>query len=145
MPTLSPMQRVSLSQITIHWITNEFSNTMTIQCPFLRIPFYNIGKARQILPRNEGPPLKGNRFPAVASYAPSSIRGLKDAEMKLWCACGLSKKQPWCDGSHSVNVLRHHVRQSTSTITQSVMSVCLSVRLSVAQSSIRSTIHQDKR
>jgi len=59
------------------------------------------GKARQILPRNKGPPLKGNRFPAVASYAPSSIRGLKDAEMKLWCACGLSKKQPWCDGSHS--------------------------------------------
>jgi len=52
-------------------------------------------------PKRGGPPLDGNLFPGVASYAPSSIRGLKDAEMKLWCACGLSKKQPWCDGSHS--------------------------------------------
>ena len=23
---------------------------------------------------------------------------LKPGQVKLWCACGLSKKQPWCDG-----------------------------------------------
>lgn len=34
------------------------------------------------------------------------IAGTKPAVMKLepgkyfWCACGLSKNQPWCDGSH---------------------------------------------
>ncbi|UJR32090.1 hypothetical protein I4U23_019558 [Adineta vaga] len=38
--------------------------------------------------------------PHVPTYGPCSIRDLKPGEVKLWCTCGLSKKQPWCDGSH---------------------------------------------
>ncbi|KAL1917071.1 uncharacterized protein VTP21DRAFT_5269 [Calcarisporiella thermophila] len=38
--------------------------------------------------------------PCVAMYGPCNIRNLKGGETKLWCACGLSKNQPWCDGSH---------------------------------------------
>ncbi|KAH3736232.1 CDGSH iron-sulfur domain-containing protein 3, mitochondrial-like [Dreissena polymorpha] len=37
---------------------------------------------------------------AVASYGPCAIKDLKIGETKYWCRCGLSKKQPWCDGSH---------------------------------------------
>ncbi|CAD5113115.1 DgyrCDS2305 [Dimorphilus gyrociliatus] len=40
-------------------------------------------------------------YPSVPTvYGPSTVRGLKKGEQKLWCTCGLSKKQPWCDGSH---------------------------------------------
>ena len=31
-------------------------------------------------------------------YGPNVVRGLKSGEKKLWCACGLSKKQPGGDG-----------------------------------------------
>ncbi|KAI0228567.1 hypothetical protein LSAT2_020973, partial [Lamellibrachia satsuma] len=33
-------------------------------------------------------------------YGPCAVTGLAEGEMRLWCRCGLSKKQPWCDGSH---------------------------------------------
>ncbi|KAL5012820.1 hypothetical protein ScPMuIL_011371 [Solemya velum] len=33
-------------------------------------------------------------------YGPYTVGGLTKGDKKLWCACGLSKKQPWCDGSH---------------------------------------------
>lgn len=77
---------------------------------------------RSTLPRG-GPPLNGNLFPAVASYAPSSIRGLKDDEMKLWCACGLSKRQPWCDGSHSGTGIRP-LKWRVPSKQQSVYLIC---------------------
>ncbi|XP_006812323.1 uncharacterized protein LOC102809578 [Saccoglossus kowalevskii] len=38
--------------------------------------------------------------PAVAQYGPCNCYGLKPGDTKHWCVCGLSKKQPWCDGSH---------------------------------------------
>ncbi|QZE15949.1 CDGSH iron-sulfur domain-containing protein [Halosquirtibacter laminarini] len=28
------------------------------------------------------------------------ILTLKEGETYAWCACGRSKNQPWCDGSH---------------------------------------------
>ncbi|XP_060606364.1 CDGSH iron-sulfur domain-containing protein 3, mitochondrial-like [Ruditapes philippinarum] len=37
---------------------------------------------------------------AVAMYGPCTVRDLKVGETKYWCRCGLSKNQPWCDGSH---------------------------------------------
>ncbi|XP_066931762.1 CDGSH iron-sulfur domain-containing protein 3, mitochondrial-like [Clytia hemisphaerica] len=41
------------------------------------------------------------KYPAVPMYGPINIKDeLKPGQIKLWCACGLSKKQPWCDGSH---------------------------------------------
>jgi len=36
----------------------------------------------------------------VAGKAPVGIE-LEGGKAYYWCACGSSKKQPWCDGSHS--------------------------------------------
>jgi CDGSH-type Zn-finger protein len=35
--------------------------------------------------------------PCVPCYFPASCRV---PARRLWCACGLSRTQPWCDGSH---------------------------------------------
>ncbi|XP_064615977.1 CDGSH iron-sulfur domain-containing protein 3, mitochondrial-like [Liolophura sinensis] len=40
------------------------------------------------------------KYPAVALYGPCTVKNLREGDTKLWCACGLSKSQPWCDGSH---------------------------------------------
>ncbi|KER27477.1 hypothetical protein T265_13797, partial [Opisthorchis viverrini] len=39
-------------------------------------------------------------YPAVAEYGPKRLDNLIPGKVYLWCACGLSKSQPWCDGSH---------------------------------------------
>ncbi|XP_045163954.2 CDGSH iron-sulfur domain-containing protein 3, mitochondrial-like [Mercenaria mercenaria] len=36
----------------------------------------------------------------AAEFVPIKIEGLKEGDTKYWCRCGLSKTQPWCDGSH---------------------------------------------
>ncbi|KAK3606672.1 hypothetical protein CHS0354_029582 [Potamilus streckersoni] len=33
-------------------------------------------------------------------YGPCSVANLVKGDIKYWCTCGLSKTQPWCDGSH---------------------------------------------
>ncbi|KAF8566465.1 hypothetical protein P879_07803 [Paragonimus westermani] len=33
-------------------------------------------------------------------YAPKRLNNLKPGTTHMWCVCGLSKLQPWCDGSH---------------------------------------------
>ncbi|XP_074654127.1 uncharacterized protein LOC141908151 [Tubulanus polymorphus] len=43
-----------------------------------------------------------NLHSKVAQYGPYNISDeLKIGDTKYWCRCGLSKKQPWCDGSHA--------------------------------------------
>jgi CDGSH-type Zn-finger protein len=37
--------------------------------------------------------------PKIADRKPIKV-ALKKGEEQYWCACGLSKKQPYCDGSH---------------------------------------------
>ncbi|KCV71739.1 hypothetical protein H696_01160 [Fonticula alba] len=37
---------------------------------------------------------------AVPTFSPVNVRGLVPGDVKLWCTCGLSAKQPWCDGAH---------------------------------------------
>lgn len=37
--------------------------------------------------------------PKIAGHASIAV-DLKKGEKKAWCSCGLSKKQPFCDGSH---------------------------------------------
>jgi len=37
--------------------------------------------------------------PVVAQKAPCKVE-VKEGETYYWCACGQSKKQPFCDGSH---------------------------------------------
>lgn len=38
--------------------------------------------------------------PKIAGKAPIAVQ-LAAGEEVYWCACGLSKNQPFCDGSHS--------------------------------------------
>ena len=37
--------------------------------------------------------------PEIFAKTPAVLE--MDAGTYYWCACGKSKKQPWCDGSHS--------------------------------------------
>ncbi|CAH1272849.1 Hypp4966 [Branchiostoma lanceolatum] len=46
------------------------------------------------------PPVDKQLYPAVAMYGPCNVFDLQPGKVKFWCRCGLSKKQPWCDGSH---------------------------------------------
>jgi CDGSH-type Zn-finger protein len=38
--------------------------------------------------------------PKIAQKAPYKI-DVEEGKKYFWCSCGLSKKQPFCDGSHS--------------------------------------------
>ena len=38
-------------------------------------------------------------LPKISAYKPHYVELEKDRRY-FWCACGLSKNQPWCDGSH---------------------------------------------
>jgi CDGSH-type Zn-finger protein len=40
------------------------------------------------------------RLPKLAQAAPYVVE-VKAGEKYWWCACGLSAKQPFCDGTHS--------------------------------------------
>jgi CDGSH-type Zn-finger protein len=42
--------------------------------------------------------------PVVAAKAPVAVR-LDSNREYYWCACGHSKNQPWCDGSHKGTTL----------------------------------------
>jgi CDGSH-type Zn-finger protein len=37
--------------------------------------------------------------PAVTQRAPYIVK-VEAGKTYVWCSCGLSTKQPWCDGSH---------------------------------------------
>lgn len=39
-------------------------------------------------------------YPHGAVWGPIQVRNVEQGATKLWCTCGLSKTQPWCDGSH---------------------------------------------
>ncbi len=38
-------------------------------------------------------------LPVIALKSPSKVK-LEKGKKYFWCSCGLSKKQPFCDGSH---------------------------------------------
>lgn len=40
------------------------------------------------------------QFGCIAAGEPCFVTDVKEGETKYWCRCGLSKNQPWCDGSH---------------------------------------------
>ena len=43
--------------------------------------------------------------PKIAAKQPAAVQ-LEAGKTYAWCACGLSKNQPFCDGSHKVTDLR---------------------------------------
>lgn len=43
--------------------------------------------------------------PVIADNKPSKVM-LKKGQTYLYCTCGLSNKQPFCDGSHSTTEFR---------------------------------------
>lgn len=45
-----------------------------------------------------------DEYPAIAAREPVSVT-VEDGKTYFWCACGLSKSQPFCDGSHKVTNL----------------------------------------
>lgn len=38
------------------------------------------------------------QFFSYFQYNPVALTDLKPGETRYWCRCGLSQKQPWCDG-----------------------------------------------
>ena len=42
-----------------------------------------------------------SELPEIGGRAPIAV-DVEDGKSYWWCACGLSKKQPFCDGSHKV-------------------------------------------
>lgn len=38
-------------------------------------------------------------IPKIAQHSPYPVE-VEDGKTYFWCACGRSKKQPFCDGSH---------------------------------------------
>jgi CDGSH iron-sulfur domain-containing protein 3 len=43
-------------------------------------------------------------LPAIGGRAPITVE-VEAGKSYWWCACGLSKRQPFCDGSHKVTSL----------------------------------------
>lgn len=56
-------------------------------------------------------------YPVAAQKAPY-VTEVEEGKSYSWCACGLSKKQPLCDGSHKGTDLTPI--RSTATRTQKV-------------------------
>ncbi|MCB9947919.1 MAG: CDGSH iron-sulfur domain-containing protein [Rhodospirillaceae bacterium] len=59
--------------------------------------------------------------PVVAATAPMVVE-LKEGETVWWCACGRSKSQPFCDGSHAGTGLSP--REFVATRTRSYAFCC---------------------
>ena len=51
--------------------------------------------------------------PVVAAKEPIDVE-LEASKSYWWCACGRSKNQPWCDGSHAGTGFEPHEFQVAS-------------------------------
>jgi CDGSH-type Zn-finger protein len=43
--------------------------------------------------------IKNEGFPRVAKAEPAGVK-VEPGKIYAWCTCGLSEKQPFCDGAH---------------------------------------------
>jgi CDGSH iron-sulfur domain-containing protein 3 len=46
-----------------------------------------------------------SEMPAIGGRQPIPVK-VEAGKSYWWCACGLSKKQPFCDGSHKVTAFK---------------------------------------
>lgn len=81
---------------TIH----EFGNSdfLTLSSYFLRMDQLSVDGASSFTEKKKKN--YENLCPAVAMYGPCNVEDLEPGKTMKWCTCGLSKKQPWCDGAH---------------------------------------------
>ena len=66
-------------------------------------------------------------LPEAPCYHPATIisgRDVVPGETKLWCTCGLSKKQPWCDFSHLKAKTSFRPIKWTVPENQKIFSIC---------------------
>jgi CDGSH-type Zn-finger protein len=54
--------------------------------------------------------------PKIAFKYPAAVE-VEVNKTYAWCACGLSKKQPFCDGSHSTTEIRPLIWKADQTKT----------------------------
>ena len=52
--------------------------------------------------------------PTVAQKAPYQVT-VEEGKKYFWCACGLSQKQPFCDGSHQVTDITPILYKATAS------------------------------
>ena len=55
-----------------------------------------------------------NDTPVIAQRSPIAIE-VETGKTYFWCQCGLSSKQPFCDGSHKSTAftpIRYHAEES---------------------------------
>ena len=55
-----------------------------------------------------------NRLPQVAQKAPFKFM-VEAGKKYYWCSCGLSKKQPFCDGAHKMTSFTPNVFEASET------------------------------
>ena len=56
-------------------------------------------------------------LPVVAKSGPFAVE-VEEGQRYFWCACGLSTKQPFCDGSHKGTSMKsvHYIAEKTGTV-----------------------------
>lgn len=54
--------------------------------------------------------------PHKAGSSPAAVQ-LEEGKTYAWCACGLSAKQPYCDGSHKTTDLKPTIFKAEKTET----------------------------
>ncbi len=62
--------------------------------------------------------------PCVPMYGPITCRNLEEGQKLLYCTCGLSTKQPFCDNQCSNNNTPFRPLEWTVPKTQKIYSLC---------------------
>lgn len=60
--------------------------------------------------------MSDNTLPKSSQNAPYPI-DVKEGKIYAWCTCGLSEKQPFCDGAHKGTEFKSLKYKATSTKT----------------------------
>jgi uncharacterized Fe-S cluster protein YjdI/CDGSH-type Zn-finger protein len=92
------------------WINMEGADAQTITEQVSKCP----SGALSIEGSEAKPQLTLSPESIVAGSTPLVLE-LEEGKTYAWCACGRSKNQPWCDGSHSITSIKPVVFKSSGT------------------------------